>query len=157
MLALSDFSCCREAATSSLLPRGTTPQRYFCNDGQTCFCVMLKGVVIVFFYVIVFCCRKTIRLANAEGRASDDPCRSCLLQKRVSCIVSSKYFKCATCVHSGHACSATLSMRLSRECSFLPDVEECKSAAETELDQSFELLSEAISGIHGAMTFDKAS
>ena len=94
MLALSDFSCCREAATSSLLPRGTTPQRYFCNDGQTCFCVMLKGVVIVFFYVddIVFCYRKTIRLANAEGRASDDPYRSCLL-KRVSCIVSSKYFK----------------------------------------------------------------
>jgi hypothetical protein len=40
---------------------------------------------------------------------------------------------------------------------FLPDVEECKSAAETELDQSFEPLSEAISGIHGAMIFDKAS
>jgi hypothetical protein len=41
---------------------------------------------------------------------------------------------------------------------FLPsDVEERISVAETELDQSFELLSEAISGIHGAMTFDKAS
>lgn len=70
--------------------------------------------------------RRCFQLANeidAEGRAFDDPCRSCLL-KGVPCLVSPKSIKCATCVRSDHGCSASLSIRLSRECASLSDVEE---------------------------------
>ena len=54
-------------------------------------------------------------------------------------------------------CSATLSMRLSREYSSLPDIEERTydiSVAESELSKSLESLSEAISGFQGTMSFN---
>jgi hypothetical protein len=98
--------------------------------------------------------RRCFQLANeidAEGRAFDDPCRSCLL-KGVPCLVSPKSIKCATCVRSGHGCSVSLSIRLSRECASLSDVEEHILSTESDLWDSVKSLGEALPAVQNAVS-----
>jgi hypothetical protein len=83
---------------------------------------------------------------DAEGDIFDDPCRPCQL-KRISCLVSPRSTRCATCVRAGHTCSSTFSIRLSRNHGSLPAVQARITSAETDLGRSIETLTESLSKV----------
>ena len=82
--------------------------------------------------------------AIVEGDIFDDPCRPCQLQ-RISCIVSPRSTRCATCVRAGHACSSTFSIKLSRSHGSLTAVQARIASAETVLGHRIGTSTETLS------------
>jgi len=82
--------------------------------------------------------------AIVEGDIFDDPCRPCQLQ-RISCIVSPRSTRCATCVRAGHACSSMFSIKLSRSHGSLTAVQARMASAETVLGHRIGTSTETLS------------
>jgi len=97
---------------------------------------------------------RNVDLANvvdAEGDIFDDPCRSCLL-KGISCLVSPRSTRCATCVRSGHRCSSSFSIQLCRSYGSLTAVEVRVDSAETDLGRSIVIMDEYLSKLRNTQT-----
>src|ERR1700735_2186212 len=100
-----------------------SPFSYICNDGQT-FPSPSESPPV----------KRQRRSRNtdlakdidAEGNIFDDPCLPCR-SKNISCLVSPKSTRCATCARGGNGCSATSSIQLSRTYGSLAAVQARKS------------------------------
>jgi hypothetical protein len=83
---------------------------------------------------------------DAEGHIFDDPCLPCRL-KNISCLVSPKSTRCATCVRGDHGCSATSSIQLSRTYGSLAAVHARINSAETDLGHSIDKSTEILASL----------